>query len=387
MRNNKYIPYGRQNISHQDITAVIDALKSDFITQGPKIEEFESALCKYTGAKYAVVVSSGTAALHLSMMALNIGKGDGIITSPITFSASANCALYVGARPLFIDIDDTTYHLDIEKLKDFLKVPSRRRKIKAVIPVHFMGTVMDIRELKKICDRYGIRIVEDAAHALGAKYKISDKNEWIKVGSSRHSDIAVFSFHPIKHITTGEGGAILTNNKKIYKLALRLRHHGIVKKRQDFWFYDMLQVGFNYRITDFQCALGISQLKKLDEMVRIRRDLVKRYNDNLSDIGEIMLPCERQKTYASYHLYVIRVPAAVRDELYYYLRRNNIYTQVNYIPAHLFTYYRKEFGYKPGDFPVAEKYSKECLSLPLYTMLTESEQLRVISKIKRFFKK
>lgn len=380
MRN---ISYGRHFIDRNDIKAVASVLKSDWLTQGPKVKEFEDALCGYTGAKYAVGVSSGTAALHLAMMALGIGRGDETITSPITFSASANCAVYVGAIPRFVDIDDVTYHLDIIKLKELLKVPSQRRRVKVVVPVHFMGMVIDIAGIRKICDKYGIKIVEDAAHALGSEYKVG--REWFKVGSSRHSDITIFSFHPIKHITTGEGGAILTNNKKIYEWALRLRHHGIYRPSdQPKWFYDIPQIGFNYRITDFQCALGISQMKKLDKMVKVRRELVGSYNDAFSPIEEIRLPYEATCTKASYHLYVIRVPARKRNGLYDYLRSKNIFTQLNYVPVHLLSYYMDRFGYRRGDFPVAEKYFDECLSLPLYAGLSKQDQKKVIGETIRF---
>lgn len=382
----KWIAYSRQYIDSSDIKEVVKALKSDWLTQGPKVKEFEEALCAYTGAKYAVVVSSGTAALHISMIALGVTKGDKVITSPITFSASANCVLYVGARPQFVDIDDRTYHLDIERLKEFLKVPSQRKAVKVVIPVHFMGTVVDVPELKKICDKYGIKIVEDAAHALGAKYRY--KNKWVMTGSCGYSDITIFSFHPIKHITTGEGGGILTNNRNIYEQALRLRHHGIVKdKGKQGWFYDIPQIGFNYRITDFQCALGLSQLKKLDNMVEKRRRIVAEYNQHFLKFNEVKLPFERPGTYASYHLYVIRTAKEKRDKLYRYLRENNIFTQVNYMPVHLFSYYRRELGCKQGDFPAAETYSQECLSLPLYAGLSKDDQLKVVNKVISFFKR
>ncbi|MFA5410258.1 MAG: UDP-4-amino-4,6-dideoxy-N-acetyl-beta-L-altrosamine transaminase [Candidatus Omnitrophota bacterium] len=379
----KYTPYSRQTIDKKDIKAVLGVLKSDWITQGPKIKEFEDALCEYAGVKYAVVVSSGTAALHLSMLAMNLSKGDRAITSPITFSASANCVLYAGAVPQFIDINDKTYHLDIEKLKTFFKKISQRKKVKVVIPVHFMGTVIDIEEIKKYCDRYGIRIVEDAAHALGARYKSRD--EWFRVGSCKHSDIAIFSFHPIKHITTGEGGAILTNNRKIYERALRLRHHGIIKnKKHKFWFYDIPEIGFNYRITDFQSALGISQLKKLDRVVKIKKFLADNYNTHFSSLKMVRLPYSRPATYPAYHLYVIRVGKNKRNALYNYLRKNNILTQVNYVPVHLLSYYRNKFGYKAGDFPVAERYYDECLSLPLYAGLSRNQQMRVIDSVRGF---
>ncbi|MDP2913635.1 MAG: DegT/DnrJ/EryC1/StrS family aminotransferase, partial [Candidatus Omnitrophota bacterium] len=349
------IPYARQSISSYDIREVAMALKSDWLTQGPRVKKFEEDLCGYTGSRYAVAVSSGTAALHLSMLAVGMGKGDISVTTPITFSASANCAIYVGSTPEFIDIDDRTCHLDIEKLECFLRVPSQRKKVKVVVPVHFMGTVFDIAGLKKVCDRYGIKIVEDAAHALGAKYKYG--GWWMPVGSCGHSDAAIFSFHPIKHITTGEGGAIVTNDRRIYERALKLRHHGIMcDKAKAAWYYDIPEIGFNYRITDFQCALGSSQLKRLDAMVRVRRKLVANYNIGLSSVDNIRLPYERPGTYASYHLYVIRVANDKRNKLYDFLRKNGIYAQVNYIPVHLLAFYRKKFGYKAGDFPVSEKY-------------------------------
>lgn len=382
----KIIPYAHQFIDESDIRAVARALKSEWLTQGPEVKRFEDVLCHYTGAKYAIAVSSGTAALHLAMMALGIGKGDETITSPITFSASANCALYVGAVPKFVDIDDDTYHLDTAKLMNLLKSPSKRRKIKIIIPVHFMGTVSDIPLVKDITKKYGIKIVEDAAHALGAEYGARDSGSKIKVGSCKHSDITIFSFHPIKTITTGEGGAILTNDKKIYDTALRFRHHGIsrVKGRQK-WFYDIPDVGFNCRITDFQSALGTSQMKKLDRMAASRRKMVERYNNAFEGISGVRPPYERPNTKAAYHLYVIRISQGKRDGLYGHLRKRGILTQVNYIPVHLLSYYKRSFGYRPGDFPVAEQYFKECLSLPLYAGLSEDDQTRVINEVKRFF--
>ncbi len=380
----KIIPYAHQNIDSKDIEEVIKALKSEWLTQGPKVREFELALCKYTGAKYAVAVSNGTAALHLSVLALNIGKGHKVVTSPITFSASANCAVYVGAKPLFVDIDEQTYHIDIEKLRVLLKDSSRRKNIKAVIPVHLMGAVCDIREIRIICSRWGIRVIEDAAHALGSKYAYG--NKCFKVGGCDYSDITIFSFHPIKNITTGEGGAVLTNNKQIHERLMRLRHHGIVKKSKKIgWAYDIPEVGFNYRITDFQCALGISQLKKLDNITGVRGKLVETYNRYLSKIKQIKLPYARPFTSPAYHLYVIRVLNNKRDKLYSFLKSRNILTQVNYMPVHLFSFYKQKFSYKPGDFPAAELYSKECLSLPLYVGLSNSQQLRVINSVRDFF--
>ena len=259
-----------------------------------------------------------------------------------------------------------------------------------------MGTVADIVVIRRICNKYGIKVVEDAAHALGAKYR--HRNKWYKVGSCQHSDITILSFHPIKQITTGEGGAILTNNKQLYERALAFRHHGIKRKgpvasrllqkaRNNLWFYDIPEVGFNFRITDFQCALGVSQLTKIDKMVRARRKLVRVYNKAFSQMQQVKVPCEVKDTYSSHHIYVIRVPYEKRDELYIYLRDNHIHSQVNYIPTHLFSYYQSTLGYKDGDFPVAENYFKECLTLPLYPDLSNSDQQRVIKTVKRFFGK
>lgn len=377
------IAYGKQSIDDQDVREVVKTLKGDWLTQGPTVKAFEQALCDDTGAKYAVAVANGTAALHLAMLSLGVGPGDEVLTSPLTFAASANCALYTGAAAQFVDVDDRTYHLDVDRLKDFLKVPSRRRRVKAVIPVHLMGTVCDIEAIHNICAKYGIKIVEDAAHALGAKYQ--SRGQWWTMGSCRHSDMAIFSFHPIKHITTGEGGAVLTNNKKIYQTLLRLRHHGIVRDSRRPWMYDIRQVGYNYRLTDFQCALGVSQLQKLDGMVKKRRQSVARYNEAFAGIAELRTPFEREGTYASYHLYVIRVPASRRNRLYADLRRQQILTQVNYLPVHLFSIYRAR-GFRPKDFPVAEQYSREALSLPLYADLSSSDQARVIEAVEGFFR-
>jgi len=379
----KKIPYGHQYIDSDDVKAVVGSLKSDWLTMGPQVKEFEDALASYTGAKYAVAVSSGTAALHLSVMALGIKKSDRVITTPNTFCASANCFLFTGAKPIFIDINDTSYHMDIEKLEDYIKNSSKRKLVKAVVPVHFMGMVIDIERIRKLCRKYGIKIVEDAAHAIGASYRAN--NKCFKVGSSKHSDITIFSFHPIKNMTTGEGGAILTNNKKIYESVLKLRHHGIIRKGTALWDYDIPRIGYNYRITSFQCALGLSQLKKLDRMVEARRKIANFYNKHFSMINDIRLPHAREGSRASHNLYVIRVPKTKREKLYKHLRKNNIFTQVNYLPVHLFSYYRKSFGYKKRDFPVSESYSKECLSLPMYAGLRKTDQLRVVNAVKEFF--
>ncbi len=389
------IPYGRQWVDDDDRKAVEAVLNSDWLTQGPVLKQFEDALCSFTGAKYAVAVANGTVALHLSMLALGVGKGDKVLTSPVTFAASANCAIYVGAKPDFVDINDQTYHMDIERLADHLKSPSRRKNVKAIVPVHLMGTVMDIKAVHKLCGRYGIRIVEDAAHALGAAYV--DGKRYARIGSCQYSDAAIFSFHPIKHITTGEGGAVMTNDPKLYETLIRFRHHGIdrnpikapsayMKKfREDPWFYDIPEAGYNFRLNDIQCALGLSQIKKIDAFVARRRQMVERYNEAFAPIEEIRTPYEHPDTIASYHLYVIRVPAGKRRDCYMYLREQGIATQINYIPLHLFTMFQK-LGFKPGDYPVSEKYFEECLSLPLYPMLSDEGHQRIIDVVRKFFK-
>ena len=389
----KLIPYARQWLDDDDRKAVDAVLSSDWLTQGPSLKQFEDALCGYTGAKYAVAVANGTLALHLAMVALGLGKGDKVLTSPVTFAASANCALYVGAKPGFVDIDDKTYHIDLGRLADYLKSPARRKNVKAVVPVHFMGTVVDMKALHKICAQYGIRIVEDAAHALGATYV--DGKRYARIGSCRHSDLTIFSFHPIKHITTGEGGAVMTNDTKLYEALVRFRHHGIDRNpkavssfmktfRNEPWFYDIPEAGFNFRLNDIQCALGLSQLKKIDAFVARRREMVERYNTAFAAISELRTPYEHPNTMAAYHLYVIRVPSSKRNDLYLYLRDQGIATQVNYIPLHLFSMYEK-LGFKPGDFPVAERYFGECLSLPLYPLLSDEGHQRIIDNVCQFF--
>jgi UDP-4-amino-4,6-dideoxy-N-acetyl-beta-L-altrosamine transaminase len=389
----KLIPYGRQWVDDEDRKAVEAVLNSDWLTQGPVLKQFEDALCSYTGAKYAVAVANGTIALHLSLLALGVGKEDKVITSPITFAASASCAIYVGARPDFVDINDQTYHMDLNRLADYLKSPSRRKNVKVVIPVHFMGTVVDMKALHGICEPYGIRIVEDAAHALGASY-INGKKHY-KIGSCQHSDATIFSFHPIKHITTGEGGAVMTNDIKIYEALLKFRHHGIVRNSKNVsaymkqfsdepWFYDIPQAGYNFRLNDIQCALGVSQIKKIDAFASRRREMVARYNKAFSDVKEIRLPSERSGTTAAYHLYVIRVSVKKRNDLYIFLREQGIGTQINYIPVHLFSMYG-QFGFRHGNFPVAEKYFEECLSLPLYPLLSDEGHQRIIECVRQFF--
>jgi UDP-4-amino-4,6-dideoxy-N-acetyl-beta-L-altrosamine transaminase len=396
-----YIPYSTQWIDEDDINAVIEVLKSDWLTQGPTIEKFEKALAQYCGAKYAIAVSNGTAALHLACLAAGIKYGDEVITSPITFVASANCILYCGGKPLFVDIDKDTYNIDPDKIKG--KITSRT---KAIIPVHFAGLPCDMEIIKKIADKYNLIIIEDACHALGAEYKSQrskigsqkiekEKNDWIKVGSCHHSAMAVFSFHPVKHITTGEGGAVITNSEELYGKLLLLRNHGITKNSSKFkvqnpkatgpWYYEMQDLGFNCRITDIQCALGLSQLKKINSFVARRREIAAIYNKTFKNLKYIKIPVVSETRKSAYHLYVVQIDfkklGKSRSSIMNALKEEGIGTQVHYIPVHLQPYYRSRLGYKEKDYPVAEKYYSKALSLPLYPKMTVKEIKRVIYSI------
>jgi len=376
----KIIPYGRQWVDASDIREVIKVLKSDWLTQGPKIKEFEDALCKYTGAKYAVAISSGTAALHISCLAANIKKGDEVITSPITFVASANSILYCRGKPVFADIEKDTVNIDPEEIRK--KINSNT---KAIIPVHFAGHPCDLEEIKEIAEKHNLLIIEDASHALGAEYKNS------KIGSCKYSDMTIFSFHPVKHITTGEGGAVLTNRKDLYQRLLLFRNHGITKKKEKMnkfdgpWYYEMHELGFNYRITDFQCALGISQLKKLEKYIERRRELVSIYNKELSKMDKIILPVEKPYVKSSWHIYYIRLKDTSKRRLIFEeLQKSNIGVQVHYIPIHFQTYYKENFGYKVGDYPKAEDYYRSTITLPLYPKMVNSKIQYIINILKGY---
>ncbi|MDD5005736.1 MAG: UDP-4-amino-4,6-dideoxy-N-acetyl-beta-L-altrosamine transaminase [Candidatus Omnitrophica bacterium] len=374
----KLIPYSRQCIDESDIRQVVKTLRSDWITQGPRINEFECALSKYTGAKYAVAVANGTAGLHLACLAAGIKKGDEVITSPMTFVASANCILYCGGKPVFTDIQEDTQNIDPEEIIDKITKNS-----KAIIPVHFAGHPCDLKRIQSIAKKHNLIVIEDAAHALGAEYRDS------KIGSCKYSDMAVFSFHPVKSITTGEGGAVLTNRKDLYKRLLLLRNHGIAKDRKKIkktgsWYYEMQHLGFNYRITDFQCALGISQLGKIDKFIDKKRKIVKLYDRNLSQISTIILPKERNYVKSSWHIYCIRLKnASVRRFVFDKLKKYHIGIQVHYIPVHLQPYYRKNLGYKKGDYPKAERYYSKAITIPLFPGLTNREVEYICSNIKR----
>ena len=390
---NKIIPYGKQNITDKDINAVISTLKSDFLTQGPKIDEFEKCFASYIGSKYAVAVSNGTAALHLSVLSMNIKKGDKVITSPITFSASANCVRYCGGEIEFVDIDPETYLIDVKKLENLLKA-NPKNTFKGIIPVNFAGRPCDFERLKSLCDEYGLWIVEDSCHSPGGFFFDAKGNKY-NCGDGMFSNLSIFSFHPVKHIACGEGGMITTNDEKLYNKLLNLRTHGITKDTDSFnnsieesggkntypnWYMEMQSLGFNYRLTDIQAALGISQLKRAKKGLEKRNKIAEIYYDNFKNKKYILGQSGYIEGHA-YHLYIIEVEN--RLELYNYLRENKIFAQIHYFPCHLMPYY-KNLGWKYGDMPNSEKYYSNCISLPMYPELEEDQHF-VIKKIISFY--
>lgn len=383
----KNIPYSKQKIDSRDLEAVRQTLASDWITQGPKIEEFERAIAKFCGAKYAVAVSNGTAALHLATLAAGLKKGDEAITSPITFLATANCVLYAGAQIVFADIDYETVNINPRAVQKALG-----RKTKAILPVHFAGLPANMEEIHEIAKKRKLIIIEDASHALGAQYR------GYKVGSCAHSDMAVFSFHPVKHITTGEGGCITTNSKTYYERLRALRSHGVyrsakVQRKHGSWFYEMKELGFNYRITDFQCALGISQLRKINEFVNKRIEIAEQYNELFSDFDHLLqIPPQRMdREKHVWHLYLLRFkiknPSTIRKRLFEYLKSNGINPQVHYIPIYRQPYYRKIVNGSIGNCPNADRYYEEVISLPIFPTMTTSELNKTVSTVKRFLAK
>jgi UDP-4-amino-4,6-dideoxy-N-acetyl-beta-L-altrosamine transaminase len=379
------IPYGKQNITQEDIDAVVEVLKSDFLTQGPNIKKFEDAFAAYVDAKYAIAVSNGTAALHLNAMALHVKPGDRVITTPITFVASANCVRYCGGEVAFADIDPETYLLDINKVRELLEADTNK-EIKGIIPVNFCGRVVDMEAFRKLADEFGCWIIEDACHSPGG-YFINSAGEKVMSGSGRYADLSIFSFHPVKHIAAGEGGMITTNNEVLYKKLLNLRTHGIqqdsAKKIENHgvWYYEMQELGYNYRLTDFQAALGLSQLKRADEGLQRRIEIANKYQEAFKGLDFIKHQSGVVEGHA-YHLYVIQVEE--REKLVNYLREQNIFVQIHYIPAHLMPYYG-EFGWKIGDLPKAESYYNACLSLPMYPTLTDEQLQYVINTILKFY--
>jgi UDP-4-amino-4,6-dideoxy-N-acetyl-beta-L-altrosamine transaminase len=383
----KAIPYGKQSVTDDDIQAVIDVLKSDFWTQGPEVKEFEEAFANYVGSKYAVAVSNGTAALHLCTLALNVKPGDKVITSPITFVASANCVQYCGGEVIFADIDRETYLLDINEVKKLL-IADKKNEIKGIIPVDFAGRVVDMEAFRKLADEFNCWLIEDACHAPGGSFKNSI-GEKILAGSGIYADLAIFSFHPVKHIAAGEGGMITTNDKDLYDKLMMLRTHGIQQNPalriydDSLWYYEMQELGYNYRLTDIQAALGNSQLKRGNEGIEKRREIAKIYKEAFRGNPEIKDRNERQSEHHAYHLYVIEVNQ--RKELHKYLREKGVFSQIHYIPAHLMPYYR-QIGWNVGDFRNSEDYYVNCLSLPMYPELTNKEQKYVCECINQFYK-
>jgi len=367
-----FIPYGKQSINQKDIDSVITTLQSDFLTDGPKVKEFEKALAQYSNVKYCVALSNGTAALHLLSLAL-LKKGDKVLTSPNSFLATANSLLYVGAKPIFVDItEDGNINLDLCE-KELQKDPS----IKGIYGVSFSGNMLNQEKLKHLKSTYNIKIVEDNAHAIGANY------EGVKAGSCANSDASIFSFHPVKHLTTAEGGAITTNDKTLYEKLLTLRAHGMVKTpNMKPWEYEMRELGFNYRITDIQCALGISQLSRLNKFIEKRIEIAKRYDKAFANT--IVNPLYTYHGKSSYHLYVVKVDfdklPLSKEELFLKLREKNIGIQLHYIPINKQPYY-KSLGYGDEKTPNMDKYYKQCFSLPMYYSLTENEQEYVIKTL------
>jgi len=371
----KLLPYGHQWIDDEDIAAVIEVLKGDWITQGPKVDEFETKVAEYCGAKYAVAMSSGTAALHAACAVAGISQGDEVITTPITFAATANAIVYCGGKPLFADIREDTLNIKPSKIRKRLSP-----KTKAILPVDFAGHPADLDEIKAIARERGIIVIEDASHALGAEYKGR------KIGSL--ADMTVFSFHPVKHITTGEGGMILTSNKEFYEKLKIFRHHGIVHKpNKGSWYYEIPQLGHNFRLTDFQCALGLSQLKKLAIFIQRRREIATRYNEAFSKMEEIVIPFEEDFVKAVYHIYVIQLRTEMlkvgRKEILEALRAENIGVNVHYLPLHLHPFYQRQFGYKKGDYPVAERYYERVITLPIFPSMSDEDVEDVIEAVKK----
>jgi len=371
-----FIPYGHQWIDDEDIAAVAEVLKSDWITQGSKVAEFERRVAEYCGAGYAMAVANGTAALHAACAVAGISEGDEAITTPITFSATANAVVYCGGRPVFADVQEDTLNIDPEEIRSRLSA-----KTKAILPVDFTGHPVEMDEIKSIAEERNLIVIEDAAHALGAKYKGR------RVGTL--SDMTVLSFHPVKLITTGEGGMVLTDSREFYQKLRIFREHGIVREGLDkgAWYYEVRDLGYNFRLTDFQCVLGLSQMDKLDRFIRRRREIAARYDQAFAEIEEIVTPLERENVQAVYHIYVIQLKTerlkADRREIFEALRAENIGVNVHYVPVHLHPYYRRELGCKEGDYPKAERYYERALTLPLFPGMSDEDVGYVIEAVKR----
>ncbi|SDK11858.1 UDP-4-amino-4,6-dideoxy-N-acetyl-beta-L-altrosamine transaminase [Methylophilus rhizosphaerae] len=384
------IPYGRQSITESDIQAVVDVLRSDYLTQGPVVPAFENHIANYCGAKHAVAVNSATSALHIACLALGVGPGDIVWTTPITFVASANCALYCGADIDFVDIDPDTYNLSIECLTQKLEIAEKQGKLpKVVIPVHLCGQSCDMASIFALSQKYGFKIIEDASHAIGGRYKGEP------IGNCKYSDITVFSFHPVKIITTGEGGMALTNQPELANDMQRLRSHGITRNPEEMthapdgsWYYQQISLGFNYRMTDIQAALGLSQVQRLDEFVTKRHDIAKQYNLFLENLP-VLKPWQHPDSYSALHLYVIRLKLddlnKTHKEIFEEIRQENIGVNLHYIPVYRQPYY-SQLGYNKNDYPEAEKYYREAISIPMYADLSAPLQDQVKEKLKFILK-
>ena len=380
--------YGKQTIDENDINAVVAVLKSDFLTQGPAIEKFEKYVADYCGAKYAVAVTNATSALHIACLAAGLGKGDTLWTSPITFTASANCGRYCGSNVDFVDIDNNTYNMSVDELE--AKLNKTEVLPKVLVPVHLAGQSCDMEKIHALAKKFNITVIEDASHAIGADYKD------IKVGCCKYSDMTVFSFHPVKIVTTGEGGMVLTNNKDLYDKLVLYRSHGITrvpelmtKAADGPWYYQQIGLGFNYRMTDMQAALGYSQMHKIDEFVARRRELAARYNELLKDLDMLKLPYQDESTASSWHLYIVRVDfskiSKTKKQIFAEMKDKGVCLNLHYIPVHTQPYYEK-LGFKQGDFPVSEKYYEEAFTLPLYYSLTNEQQDYIVEVLKEVLK-
>ncbi|MCP4652347.1 MAG: UDP-4-amino-4,6-dideoxy-N-acetyl-beta-L-altrosamine transaminase [Candidatus Omnitrophica bacterium] len=378
----KFIPYSHQAINSADIKAVVKALKSEWLTQGPNVQKFEKSLCVYTKAKYAVAVSSGTAALHLACLAAGIKKNNEVITSPITFVASANCVLYCGGKPVFADVYEDTVNINPKELEKRIN-----KRTKAIIPVHFAGHPCAMADIYRLAKKHNLAVIEDAAHALGSSYL--HKGKRIKIGAGKHSDMTVFSFHPLKAITTGEGGAILTNSKTLYDRLLLFRSHGITKdgaklkrKKSENWYYEMQELGYNYRISDIQCALGANQMKRLDRFMKIRQSIAAYYQKELRNIEELILPVQSPRVRSAWHLYTIRVNSlSKRKKVFQKLRAAGIGVQVHYIPIYQQPYYQA-LKHQKNAYPIANKYYDSAISLPIHPSLSTKQVAYVCKTLK-----
>jgi len=380
------LPYGRHDISQTDIDAVVEVLRSDYLTQGPTVPSFEKAIATYCNVEHAIAVNSATSALHIACLALGVSQGDVVWTSPITFVASANCALYCGARIDFVDIDPRTYNLSVKHLAGKLAQAEKSGCLpKVVIPVHLCGQPCDMAGIHTLSQQYGFKIIEDASHAIGGKYR------GVSIGNCRYSDITVFSFHPVKIITTGEGGMALTNDKQLAKRMQLLRSHGITRESADMthapdgpWYYQQIDLGFNYRMTDMQAALGLSQMQRLDEFVIRRHAIAKRYDELLADLP-VIIPWQHADSYSGLHLYVIRlnlneIPRTHR-EVFESLREDGIGVNLHYIPVYRQPYYER-LGFQAGQCQEAERYYAEAISIPMYPGLTEKQQGQVVCALR-----